>query len=125
MIRKEGSNMKFKNIFLIALLFVFSNQCFALAVDDWEYKTITGNLKPTPGCKDKEKAAKKASSGHRFEKYTKLLCTQMAYGWSLEEVEDKGVLVCDACEGDFEGTEKYRCYMKDVVVKCKTVVKGF
>ncbi|MCK4841713.1 MAG: hypothetical protein KAT04_07490 [Methylococcales bacterium] len=117
--------MKFKTFFLFALLLVFSNQSFALAVDEWEYKTITGDLKPTPGCKNKEAAKKKASSGHRFKKYTRLLCTQVAYGWGIAEVENKGKLVCDACEGEYEGEEKYRCYMKDVVVKCKTVKKGW
>ena len=117
--------MKFNKFALFALLLLFSSHSFALAVDEWEYKTITGNLKPTAGCKEKEKAAKQASTGHRFEKYTKLLCTQMAYGWSKEEVIDSGELVCEACEGDFEGAEKYRCYMKDVVVKCRTVKKGW
>ena len=117
--------MKLKTFFLFAFLMVFTNQSFALNVDEWEYKTITGNLKPTPGCKDKDKAAKKASSGLRFKKYTKLLCTQMAYGWGISKVEDKGELVCEACEGEYEDEEKYRCHMKDVVVECKTVKKGW
>ncbi|MCK5120904.1 MAG: hypothetical protein KAQ91_02925 [Methylococcales bacterium] len=128
--------MKFKTFFLFVLLVVFSNQSFALSTDNWEYKTITGHLKPTPGCKTKDKAIKQASSGHRFKKYTKLLCNeqaygwnkknvQMPYGWSLEKVEDKGQLVCEACEGEYEGEEKYRCFMENVVVKCKTVEKGW
>ena len=117
--------MKFNKFGLFALLLVFSSHSFALAVDEWEYKTITGSLKPTAGCKDKEKASKQASTGYRFEKYSTLLCTQMAYGWSKEAVEHEGELVCEACEGGFEGAEKYRCYMKDVVVKCRTVKKGW
>lgn len=111
---------------LFTLLFLFAGQSFALAVDEWEYKTITGDLKPTAGCKAKEKAEKQASTGHRFEKYTKLLCSQMSYGWGRAKVEHKGELVCEPCEGgEYEGSEKYRCYMKDVVVKCKTVKKGW
>ena len=117
--------MKFNKFGLFVLLLVFSSHSFALAVDEWEYKTITGDLKPTAGCKDKEKAEKQASKGYRFNKYSTLLCTQIAYGWSKEKVEDKGELVCEPCEGDYEGAEKYRCWMKDVVVKCRTVKKGW
>lgn len=117
--------MKFNKILLVALLFVFSNQVFALATDEWEYKTVTGHLKPTPGCKDRAKSAKKAEFGHRFKKYTKLLCTEMAYGWGISKVKDRGELVCEPCDGEFEGSEKYRCYMKNVVVECKTVKKGW
>ena len=122
--------MKLNNFFLIALLFVFSNQCFALAIDEWEYKTYKGNMKATPGCKTKEKAKKQASSGYRFDRFSKLLCTQIAYGWSLEEVEHKGELTCDVCD-DWEDDEAeedakaYSCYMKDVIVKCRTVIKGW
>ncbi len=115
--------MKFNLLYIIVLGLIFSTQSFATNVDEWTYTTITGNLKPTPGCKDKEKAAKQASTGHRFKKYTKLLCNDIAYGWAFEEVLDKGELVCEACEGDFEGSEKYRCYMKDVELKCKQVAR--
>jgi len=113
----------------MVLVFVFSNQCFALAVDEWEYETITGTLKATPGCKTKAKAAKQASSGsYRFGKYTKLLCTDIAYGWSLESVEDEGKLVCEECDGWDEDEAKddgFSCYMEEVVVKCRTVKKGW
>lgn len=114
--------MKF-NLLLIALVFSISTQSFATNVDEWTYKTITGDLKPTPGCKAKEKASKQASTGHRFKKYTKLLCNNISYGWAYEEVIDRGEVVCEPCEGDYEGTEKYRCNMKDVVVKCKQVAR--
>jgi len=122
--------MKLNKILLMAsLLFVFSNQCFALAVDEWEYTTITGNLKATPGCTTKEKASKKAlPGGYRFGKYTKLLCTDIAYGWSLERVEDEGVLSCDVCDDwdeDDVSDDGFSCQMIDVVVKCRTVKKGW
>lgn len=130
MINEEGYCMKLNKILLIgSLVFVFSNQCFALAVDEWEYKTITGNLKATPGCTTKEKATKKASPGsYRFRKYTKLLCTDIAYGWSLEGVENEGELACDVCDDwddDDAGDTGFTCQMNDVVVKCRTVKKGW
>lgn len=117
--------MKFTKISCFILLLVCSNYALALAVDEWEYKVIKGNLKPTAGCKNKELAAKQASTGYRFDKYTKLLCTSIAYGWSRKEVLDRGKLICESCEGDFNGEEKFRCYMEKVTVKCRTVKKGF
>jgi len=118
--------MKFKRILYVFLFFIFSNQCFALAVDEWEYKTITSTLKATPGCKDKEKASKQASTGRRFKKYAKLACNSMGMGWGYAEALDKGEIICDACEEEEEGEDPgYSCYMKDVVIKCKTVKKGW
>lgn len=108
----------------MALLVVFSSQSFATNVDEWVFENVTGDLKPTPGCKDRAKAEEQAASGYRFKKYAKLLCNTKSYGWAIEEVVDKGEVVCEECEGgEYEGAEKYRCYMKDVVVKCKQVVR--
>ncbi len=118
--------MKINKILFAALLFVFSNQCFALAVDDWEYKTITSTLKATPGCKSKESAAKQASTGLRFKKYAKLACNNMGLGWGYDRALEKGKLVCEACEEEDEGVDPgYSCHMEDVVIKCKTVKKGW
>jgi hypothetical protein len=114
--------MKFK-LLLIALVLTFSTQSFATNVDEWTYTTKKGDLKPTPGCKNKEKASKNASSGHRFKKYTKLLCNDIGYGWAYSKVVDRGEVVCEPCDGDYEGTEKYRCNMMDVVVECKQVAR--
>jgi len=118
--------MKLKIFCLFALLFAFSNQSIAASVDEWVTKTITGDLKPTAGCKDKAKAEKQTIPGsYRFKKYTTLLCNEIAYGWGKDKVLDNGELVCDACEGDYEGMEKYRCYMKDVKIQCKIVKRSF
>ena len=126
---KEGETMKFNIFCLFALLFVFSNQSFAASVGeegDWVKKNVTGDLKPSAGCKDKAVAEKKTIPGsYRFKKYTTELCNSIAYGWGKSKVIDNGVLTCEACEGDYEGKEKYRCYMKDVTVECKMVKRGF
>ena len=121
--------MKLKIFCLFTLLFVFCSQSFAAnvgEVGDWETKTITGTLKSTAGCKDKSVAEKQTVPGsYRFKKYTKLLCTDIAYGWGRDKVLDDGELVCEACEGEYEGKEKYRCFMQDVTVQCKMVKRGF
>lgn len=116
--------MKFK-VALIAMMLVFSGLSFAKSTDDWVYENITGNLKQTPGCKDKEASIKKASTGRRFKKYAKLLCGSKGYGWAIDQVTDNGTVVCEACEGEYEGEEKYRCHVEDVVVRCKQVARGF
>ena len=113
-----------KQILLLSVFVLFfSTQSYALNVDEWTYGTNTGDLKPTAGCKKKELATKQASSGYRFKKYTRKLCNSKGYGWGLKEVLDKGELVCEECEGEYEGTELYRCYMKDVKVNCKQVAR--
>ncbi len=115
--------MKINIFFLMAVLVTFSSQSFATNVDEWNYENITGTLKPTAGCKDKDKATKQASSGYRFKKYAKLLCGSKGYGWAIDEIVDNGEVICEECEGDYENTEKYRCHVKDVVVKCKQVAR--
>ncbi len=119
--------MKLKFVYLIALL-SFSGFAFALAVDEWNYKEVTGNLKPGPGCVAKEKAMAKVMrkpesyKGYsRYKKYTNLLCEEEGYGWTRDSIVNEGEVVCDECGGDYVG--KYRCYMKDVTVKCKQVAR--
>ncbi len=118
--------MKISMFSFFVLLFVFSTQSLAINTNEWVFESITGDLKPTAGCKDKEKAAKQASSGYRFNKYTSVMCNSKGYGWSKAEVKDRGELICETCEGvtGSGGEEKYRCYMKNVNVICKQVKRG-
>lgn len=117
--------MKFNALFLFLSLVMLSGQASAINTDEWVYKETTGDLKPTAGCKDKAVAEKEASTGYRFKKYTTEMCNNLGYGWGKSKVIDKGQLVCEACEGDYEGAEKYRCYMQDVTVECKIVKRGW
>ncbi|WP_198245201.1 hypothetical protein [methane-oxidizing endosymbiont of Gigantopelta aegis] len=119
--------MKMKLI-VLSLLMSFSGLSYALAVDEWNYKEVTGDLKPSPGCKDKEVAIKKVEKkpdsfkGYsRFKKYSNLLCENMGYGWTLDKVIDEGKIVCDECGGDYTG--KYRCQAVNVTVNCKQVAR--
>ena len=115
--------MKFSTFYLTILLVCFSNSSFSANVDEWVYKNTTGDLKVTPGCKNKEAASKQASTGYRFKKYTRILCNNLGYGWGIHKVVDKGELMCEECEGEYENTEQYRCQMKNVVVNCKQVAR--
>ena len=115
--------MKLKTLIIVALLSMFSTSIFAENIDKWDYKTVTGNLKSTAGCKTKKKASAQASSGYRLKKYSQVLCQQEGYGWALSEIKDKGETRCDDCGGDYEG--KYRCYQSNVTIQCKMVSRGW
>lgn len=118
--------MKFNLLSLLTLLFIFTNQAFAESEGSWVTESITGDLKPTAGCKPKEKAQKQTKPGsYRFKKYTTELCNSKGYGWGKMKVEENGEMICEACIGEYEGLEKYRCYMKDVTVQCKIVKRGW
>ncbi len=118
--------MKFNKISLFTLLMVFSSYSFALNTDEWVYQSITGDLKDSAGCKNKEYAMKKVKPGsYRFKNDARFLCNNIAFGWSFVEVEDEGKMVCEACEGEYEGAEKYRCRMTNVTLKCRQVKRGW
>jgi len=121
----KDKTMMTNKIFLIFVLFLFSNQTFAWNQGGYKYKEITGDLKPTPGCKNKEKASKKASSEYRVKKSSKVLCQHIGYGWGLAEVLDRGEVVCEPCEGEVESIDNYRCYVKNVTLKCVLTKLGW
>jgi hypothetical protein len=118
-------SMKNNNFFLLFVLCLFSNQSMALFQGGFEYKVITENLQPTPGCKNKKEAAKQASTGYRFKKHSKVLCQQIGYGWRLTEVKNRGEIVCEPCEDKVESIENYRCYVKNVTLKCGLTKRGW
>ncbi|KAF3977948.1 MAG: hypothetical protein HFP77_04595 [Methylococcales symbiont of Iophon sp. n. MRB-2018] len=119
--------MKISKICFLFALYVMSNQAIALSTGGiGETKIITGNMKATPGCKNKEVASKQASTGYRFKKYSKVMCQQIAYGWSLVEVQDRGEVVCETCEGEEgKGDDNYRCYVKNVKLLCGITNRGY
>ena len=111
---------------LLIIFFAFSNQSIALSTGGTgDTKIIKGNMKPTPGCKNKEVASKQASTGYRFKKYSKVMCQQIAYGWTLVEVMDKGEVVCEPCEGEEDSEDNFRCYVKNVSLKCGITSRGY
>ena len=57
-----------------------------------------------------------------------LLMATSSWGITITDTAagtDNGTVVCEACEGEYEGEEKYRCHVKDVVVLCKQVSRGY
>ncbi len=115
--------MKLKIFVLSFMLAFFASNSFATNVDEWVYKDASGDLKSNPGCIAKEKAIEKVTKDYRFNKYSKMICQALGYGWSRAEVLDKGEVVCEECGGDYAG--KYRCHVKDVKVKCKQVKRSW
>ena len=117
--------MKTKHCFLLFVLCLFSSQSMALFQGGYEYKVITEDLQPTPGCKNKKAAAKQASTGYRFKKQSKVLCQHIGYGWRLVEVQSRGEVVCEPCENKVESKENYQCYVKNVTLKCGLTKRGW
>lgn len=118
--------MKFNKISLFAMLLVFSSNSFSLATDEWVYQSVTGDLKESAGCKGKDYSMKKVKPGsYRFKNDSRFLCNNIGFGWSFVEVENEGTMTCDACEGEYEGEEKYRCRMTNVKLKCRQVKRGW
>lgn len=117
--------MKTNNFFLLFVLYFFANQSAALNQGGFDYKVITGNMKLTPGCKSKEEASKRASTGYRFKKFSKVLCQEIGYGWRIEEVEDRGEVVCQPCKDKIDKKEGYQCYVKNVTLKCGLTRRGW
>ncbi len=119
--------MKLKTI-VLTTLFLVPSLSFATNADEWVYKDVTGNMRPGPGCTNKEKAMEKVMpkpegyKGYsRFNKYAKLICGGEGYGWTDDSIVDPGEVVCEECGGEY--ADKYRCQMVNVVVKCKQVVR--
>ncbi|KAF3978144.1 MAG: hypothetical protein HFP77_03505 [Methylococcales symbiont of Iophon sp. n. MRB-2018] len=110
--------MKAHPFFLLFLLYLFSQQSLAINQGGFDYKIIAGNLRLTPGCKSRQTAFKQAASDYRFKKHTKALCQQIAYGWGLAKVEDKGKVICEPCENSAKESDQYQCYVKNVILKC-------
>ena len=117
--------MKSTKFYLLFVLYLFATQSMAINQGGFDYKIITGDLKSTPGCKNKEVAAKQASTGYRYKKYSKVLCQYIGYGWTLDKVVDKGELVCEPCDGDVEKINNYQCYVKDITLKCVLTKRGW
>ena len=125
LIKIRTQAMKANYFFSLFVLCLFSNQSMALFQGGYEYRVITANLQPTPGCKNKKEAAKQAASGYRFKKHSKVLCQHIGYGWRLAEVKSRGEVVCELCEDMAESIENYRCYVKNVTLKCGLTKRGW
>ena len=117
--------MKANNYFLLFVLCLFANQSVAWNQGGFDYKVITENMMPTLGCKNKEEASKQASTGYRFNKFAKVLCQHIGYGWGFMEVEDRGEIVCEPCEGKVESKDNFQCYVKNVTLKCRLTRRGW
>jgi len=116
--------MKF-NFFLFIVLVIFSNQTMALFQGGFEYQEMTEDLQPTLGCKNKKVAERQAYSDYRFTKQSKVLCQHLGYGWRLDEVLNRGEVVCEQCEDKPESIDNYRCYVKNVRLKCGLTKRGW
>ena len=113
------------NYLLFLLLYIYANQSFAWNQGGFDYQVITGNTMPTPGCKSKPKALKQASSNYRIKKSSQVICQNIGYGWGFMEIQDEGEIVCEACDDESLSKENYRCYIKNISLKCRLIRRGW
>ncbi len=110
--------MKFKSIYLWAVLSIFSGTVFAT---EYIYRDLMANTLPSAGCNVTSEAIATASKPYTIARYTKTFCQSQGYGWHVEKVKDAGKSVCTQCGSD-QG--KSQCHLEDVVVTCKRVKPG-
>jgi hypothetical protein len=111
--------MKFKSLYLLAALSVFSASSLAT---DYIYRDLMANTLASPVCASESQAIAEASKPFNLTKYSKRFCQSQGYGWHVEAVKDNGKAICTDCPQDKSG--KKQCHLEDVVVTCKRIKPG-
>jgi hypothetical protein len=112
--------MKFNLIGLGIILGMISTSTFAT---EYIYRDLMANTLSLQHCEAKEKASEDAQKEYKLNIYSKKFCQTQGYGWHVEQVKDKGKLVCNECT-TAENKGKYQCHIEDVVVECKRIKPG-
>lgn len=102
---------------LLATVSIVSSTAFST---EYIYLDLMANTPPTPKCASKAESSKSVEK--KFDRYTKKkFCQTQGYGWHLDQVLEKGNLVCNECSNR---PDNYKCSYQDVVVKCRRIKPG-
>jgi len=96
--------------------------CQMALATEYIYRDLMANTIPPAVCSAENEAAKKATQPYTINSFSKRLCQSQGYGWHVDVIKDNGKLVCQECPGGDGG--KKRCYVEDVVVRCKRIKPG-
>lgn len=88
---------------------------------EYVYRDLMANTLPSV-CATQEAAKTNAEKDYTVDRFAKRFCQLQGYGWHVEEIKDKGKLVCTDCKTG--GTDKQQCHLEDVVVTCKRIKPG-
>jgi len=111
--------MKLSQIGLIFALLLSSNMANAT---EYVYRDLIANTLPGT-CATEAGAKENAAKPYTVDRFAKRFCQLQGYGWHVEEIKDKGKLVCNDCNKT-GATDKKQCHLEDVVVTCKRVKPG-
>jgi len=102
---------------LLAFCF-FSSPSFST---EYIYRNLMANTLPSAKCETRTKAEETARKPYKIKRYSKKFCQIQGYGWGIEKITNNGEVTCNECSAD-KGLQK--CYLKDVIVKCKRIKPG-
>lgn len=88
---------------------------------EYIHRDLMANTLPSAKCEVKAEAIATASKPYKLNRYSKKFCQTQGYGWHIEEITQNGEVVCNDCNGT---NDLQKCYLKDVVVKCKRIKPG-
>jgi hypothetical protein len=110
--------MKLSQIGLVFALLLGSN---AANATEYVYRDLMANTLPSV-CATEEAAKNNAEKDYTVDRFAKRFCQLQGYGWHVEEIKDKGKLVCTDCKTG--SSDKKQCHLEDVVVTCKRIKPG-
>ncbi len=108
-------------IILIGVILALSSFSTISYSTEYIYRDLIANTLPSAKCEFQEKAEKTAKKPHKMKRYSKKFCQTQGYGWGLEEITNNGEISCNECNGN---KDLQKCYLKDVIVKCKRIRPG-
>jgi uncharacterized protein (DUF2147 family) len=110
--------MKLSKISLVFALLLGSTRPNAT---EYVYRDLMANTLPGV-CAAADAAKANAEKDYTIDRFAKRFCQLQGYGWHVEEIKDKGKLVCTDCKTG--ASDKKQCNLEDVVVTCKRVKPG-
>ncbi|MCF6204480.1 MAG: hypothetical protein L3J59_12580 [Methylococcaceae bacterium] len=88
---------------------------------EYIYRDLMANTLPSAKCEIQSKAEETARKPYKMKRYSKRFCQTQGYGWGLEEITKNGKIACNECTSN---KSLKKCYIKDVIVKCKRIKLG-
>jgi len=111
--------MKLSKISLMFALLLGTN---ATNATEYVYRDLMANTLPSV-CAAAETAKTNAVKDYTIDRFAKRFCQLQGYGWHVEEIKDKGKLICTDCKTG-SASDKKQCHLEDVVVTCKRIKPG-
>ncbi len=110
--------MKTINLSLTLLITLIT---FPATATEYIYRDLMANTLLSAKCETSDAAIKTASKPYKLKLYSKKFCQTQGYGWHVAEIKDTGQVSCRSCGNE---NSQQKCYLQDVIVKCKRIKPG-